>query len=166
MVKSKRQADAALGPDTVDAAVIQREFPPVGSANRRDVELDGERFQSHRGDLDAVNGLIEAIDGGGERTVRRFGYMQDKVKNGFAGLERPGPVAFEPRGGNVRLWLVGERCLAVCGKREMKREVQEKDGEDKAPLCGLQQEPPEKYFKIDDDVTKRVGMRKPLSGKR
>src|SRR5690348_400454 len=85
-VESQRKTDAALRPNAFDAGMIRQDLPLVGSAHGRNGELEMGILQRKRGHFDAVNALIQAIDGSLERAVLRFRNMQDKMQNGIADL--------------------------------------------------------------------------------
>src|SRR6266849_5951265 len=68
-MKNKRQADAALRPVTFDGAMIRGNPSIIGSANGTHIEMESGSFLGERGYFDAVNALIQAIDGGFEGAV-------------------------------------------------------------------------------------------------
>ncbi len=86
-MESERKPDAALRPHAFDAGMIRQDFPVVGCAHGRNGELETGALLRKRGHFDAVNALIQAVDGGLERTVLRFRNMQDKMQNGVASLK-------------------------------------------------------------------------------
>ena len=72
-VKIEGKADVALGPAAADAGVLRCDAAVVGSADRINVELQGEFLLRESGELDAVDTLVEAVNRGFERTVFGFG---------------------------------------------------------------------------------------------
>src|SRR5712672_2062026 len=113
-MKNKRQACAALRPVTFNAAVIGRNPSFIRSAYGRDIEMEAGIFLRERGHFNAVDALIQAIDGGFERAVRCFGNMKNERKYGFARWKRTGPVAFQGGGASLRLRFVNGWSLGGC----------------------------------------------------
>src|SRR5260370_10627339 len=110
-MKNKRQACAALRPVTFNAAMIRRKPSFIGSAYGSHIEMKRRVFQAKRGHFNSVDPLVQAIDGGFERTVFRLRNMQNEMEYRFDRFKRTGPVAFQRGGSPLRLWFVNGRSL-------------------------------------------------------
>src|ERR1700687_2989960 len=125
-MKNKRQACAALRPITFDAAVIGRDPSFIRSAHGRHVEMESGILLRKRGHLNAVDALIQAIDGGFEGAVLRLCNVQNEMKYRFARLQRTGPGAFQRGGAPLRLRFVNGWSLGGSGRKSS--EAEERDG--------------------------------------
>jgi hypothetical protein len=105
-MENERQAYVALCPAAVDSGVIRRDPSFVGSAHRSHIETERGFFSSEGSHFNAVNALIEAVDGGFQWAVFQFGNMENEMENemedGLTGLQRTGPMAFEGGGTPLR----------------------------------------------------------------
>jgi len=118
-MEGQRKAGATLRPNTFDAGEICQNFSFVGGADRRNGELKTGVLQIECCDFDAVNALIQTVDGGFETAVRRFGYVEDQMEHGVTRLKRANPVAFERGRGMVDSRLIGRLRLRLgVGTRE------------------------------------------------
>jgi hypothetical protein len=113
-------------------------------------------FLYERVHLDAVNALIQTIDGGLEGAVRLFRYVEDEVKNGVAGLQRTCPVPFHCcRGGMWQRFVRSLRLRQGSGKN---RETVEKKSTNTDPESKLHAGPPHTSVSmVDVPARKRVG---------
>src|SRR6266480_6065961 len=121
-MKNKRQACAALRPITFDAAVIRRNPSFIRSAHGRHIEMESGIFLGKSGHFNAVDALIQAIDGGFEGAVWRSQNMQDEMKYRFARLKRSGPVAFQRGGTPLRLRFVNGWSLGRGSRKNSEAE--------------------------------------------
>lgn len=94
-MKDKLQADAALRPGAFNAGVVGGEFSFVGGADGGYIEIQEGIFLGERGDFDAVDALVEAVNRGFERTIGRFRNVENQMEDGFAGLQGAGPFTFD-----------------------------------------------------------------------
>jgi len=122
VMENERQAVSALGPNAFDGVVIRGDFSFVGNADRRHAETEDGILLREGSHLDAVNALVETVDGGFEGAVRGFGNVQDEVKSGFAGLQRTGPIAIQRCGTAAGLRLVSGWRLRGGDRQELERE--------------------------------------------
>ena len=75
--------------------VVGRDFSLEGRVDGGDFEFEGRLELLQGANLDAVDTLVKAVDGGGQRSVVPPGDVQNQVERGIAGLQRAGPRAFE-----------------------------------------------------------------------
>src|SRR5260370_31841837 len=106
--------------------MIRRKPSFIGSAYGSHIEMERGVFQAKRGHFNSVDPLIQAIDGGFERTVLRLRNMQNQMKHRFARLKRTRPAAFQRGGSPLRLWFVNGWSLGP-GSRKCS-EAQERNG--------------------------------------
>src|SRR5271169_719014 len=156
-MKDKCQAHAALRPATVDAGMIRGNPAFIRSTRGSYIEMESGFFLGERSHFNAVNALIEAVEGGFQGAVVGLGNVQDEMQDGVPCLQRTGPVAFKSGGTPLRCRFRDGRSL--CGSRRKKSRAEGNKSHCQTRFSELHERPPDTTFRIVDDCQrKRVGM--------
>ena len=86
-MERQRKAGTSLQPGAVDGAVIDGNFSLIGGVDGLDFKLECRAGWLQDARLNAIDTLVEAVQGSHERTMIGAGNVQNEMEGGVSGLQ-------------------------------------------------------------------------------